>query len=159
MIIPYIFHKRCRDHKHTQNCTNSIANHLDSLIFALVSIWDNVSRWFFIALHIILYLFNVCHGGFPYSSHKSQGDLYAIRKMQYSIFLLFGIFRSSNDDTLKWIAQDLTADKSTLVQVISWFRQTVSQYLSQSWCSCYAATVWRAGNVVGSYGITCGPFY
>ena len=34
---------------------------------------------------------------------------------------------------LAWKPQDLTDDKSTLVQVMAWCRQTTSHYLSQCW--------------------------
>ena len=34
---------------------------------------------------------------------------------------------------LRWMPQDLTDDKSTLVQVIAWCRQATSHYLSQCW--------------------------
>ena len=36
---------------------------------------------------------------------------------------------------LTWKPQDLTDDKSTLVQVMAWCRQATSQYLSQCWPS------------------------
>ena len=34
---------------------------------------------------------------------------------------------------ITWAVQDLTDDKSTLVQVMAWCRQATSQYLSQCW--------------------------
>ena len=34
---------------------------------------------------------------------------------------------------LRWMPQDLTDDKSTLVQVVVWCRQATSHYLSQCW--------------------------
>ena len=36
---------------------------------------------------------------------------------------------------LKWMLQDLTDDKSTLVQVMAWCHQATSHYLSQCWPS------------------------
>ena len=47
--------------------------------------------------------------------------------------LLIGIFRSSHDNALRWMPQDLTDDKSILVQVMAWCRQATSHYLSQCW--------------------------
>ena len=44
---------------------------------------------------------------------------------------LIGIFRSSHDNAFRWMPQDLTDDKSTLVQVMAWCRQATSHYLSQ----------------------------
>ena len=51
------------------------------------------------------------------------------------VFLLIGIFRSSQDTALRWMPQDLTDDKSTLVQVMAWCCQATSHYLSQCWLS------------------------
>ena len=45
------------------------------------------------------------------------------------------IFRPSHDNVLWWMPQDLTDDKSTLVQVMAWCRQAARQYLSQCWLS------------------------
>ena len=46
--------------------------------------------------------------------------------------LLISIFRSSNDNVLRKMPQDLT-DKSTLVQVMAWCCQATSHYLNQCW--------------------------
>ena len=53
----------------------------------------------------------------------------------YNLVLLIGIFRSSHDNALQLMSQDLTDDKSTLVQVMAWCRQATSHYLSQCWLS------------------------
>ena len=53
----------------------------------------------------------------------------------FNLVLLIGIFRSSHDNALWWMPQDLTDDKSTLVQVMAWCRQATSHYLSQCWLS------------------------
>ena len=52
----------------------------------------------------------------------------------FNFVLLIGVFRSS-DNALRWMPQDLTDDKSTLVQVMDWCRQATSHYLSQCWPS------------------------
>ena len=44
--------------------------------------------------------------------------------------LLIGILY---DNALRWMPQNITDDKSTLVQVIAWCRQATSHYLSQCW--------------------------
>ena len=44
-----------------------------------------------------------------------------------------GIFRSSHDNALRWMPRDFTDNKSTLVQVMAWCHQAISQYLSQCW--------------------------
>ena len=53
----------------------------------------------------------------------------------FNLVLLIGIFRSFHDNALGWMPQDLTDDKSTLVQVMAWCRQATSHYLSQCWLS------------------------
>ena len=55
----------------------------------------------------------------------------------FNLVLLTGIFRSSHDNALRWMPQDLTVtdDKSRLVQVMAWCRQTTSHYLSLCWLS------------------------
>ena len=51
----------------------------------------------------------------------------------FNLVLPFGIFRSSYVKALRWLPQDLTDDKSTLVQVMACCRQTTSYYMSQCW--------------------------
>ena len=53
----------------------------------------------------------------------------------FNLVLLIGIFRSSHHNALRWMPQDLTDDKSTLVQVMAWCCQATSHYLSQCWLS------------------------
>ena len=51
----------------------------------------------------------------------------------FNLVLLIGIFRFFHDNTTRWMPQDLSDDKSTLVQVMAWCRQATSHYLSQCW--------------------------
>ena len=53
----------------------------------------------------------------------------------FKLVLLISSFRSSHDNSLRWMPQDLTDNKSTLVQVMAWCRQATSHYLSQCWLS------------------------
>ena len=53
----------------------------------------------------------------------------------FNLVLLIDIFRSFHDNAVWWMPQDLTDDKSTLVQVMFWCRQATSHYLSQCWLS------------------------
>ena len=53
----------------------------------------------------------------------------------FNLILLIVIFRSLHDNALRWMSQDLTDDKSTLVQVMAWCLQATSHYLSQCWLS------------------------
>ena len=64
------------------------------------------------------------------------------KNVTFNPVLLIGIFRSTHDNALRWMPQDLTDDKSALVQVMAWWRQTTSHYLSQWWL-----------NSLSSYGI------
>ena len=66
----------------------------------------------------------------PPLTHWSLGDLGAILKCNFQSCLLIDIFRSSNDNAFKWMPQDLTGDKLTLVQVMAWCRQATSHYLN-----------------------------
>ena len=45
-----------------------------------------------------------------------------------NVIFNLGIFKSSYDNVLRWMPQDLTDDKSTLVQVMAWCHQTTSHY-------------------------------
>ena len=51
----------------------------------------------------------------------------------FSPVLLIGIIKSSYDNVLRWMPQDLTDDKFTLVQVMAWCRQATSHSLNQCW--------------------------
>ena len=51
----------------------------------------------------------------------------------FSPLWLIGIFKLSLDNALRWMPQDRTDDKSTMVQVMAWCRQATSHYLSQCW--------------------------
>ena len=39
----------------------------------------------------------------------------------------------SNEVAIRWMSQDFTKDKSTLVQVLAWCHQATCHYLSQCW--------------------------
>ena len=55
----------------------------------------------------------------------------------FNLALLICIFKSSSNNMLRWMPQDLTDDinhdKSTLVQVMAWCHQAASHYLNQCW--------------------------
>ena len=51
----------------------------------------------------------------------------------FNLALLIDIFKSSYDNVLRWMPQNLTDDKSTLVQVKAWCHQATRHYLSQCW--------------------------
>ena len=57
------------------------------------------------------------------SPHSWPKHHYSRQLMHYSLY----------HNGLRWLLQDLTDDKSTLVQVMAWCRQAPSHYLSQCW--------------------------
>ena len=63
-------------------------------------------------------------------THSSRGDLDAILKMQFSIWLYLEIFFCKY---VQMHASNLTDNKWALVQVMAWCRQAISHYLSQCW--------------------------
>ena len=89
----------------------------------------------------------------------------------FKLGLLICIFKSSYDNIVRWISQELTY-KSTLVQVMAWCRQATSHYLSQCWprsmlpygvtrpqwvkkCYCYHNKIKQNKNVCIFHGIYC----
>ena len=53
-----------------------------------------------------------------------------IRKIIFKLTLVNGGWGISYEIALSWMPQDLTDDKSTLVQVMAWCRQATSHYLN-----------------------------
>ena len=51
----------------------------------------------------------------------------------FNLVLFIGILKFLYDNALRWMPQNVTDDKSTLVQVMAWCRQATSHYLSQCW--------------------------
>ena len=81
----------------------------------------------FQGVHVIkfsLAIFNSLAPGRSYHDFKN---------VIFNLVLLIGIFKSSYDNVLRWMPQDLTDDRSTLVQVMAWCRQATSHYLNQCW--------------------------
>ena len=55
------------------------------------------------------------------------------RKVILKLTLVNGSWGVTYEIALRWTPQDLTDDKSTLVQVMAWCCQAISHYLSQCW--------------------------
>ena len=55
------------------------------------------------------------------------------RKVIFKLTLVNGGWGISYEIALRWMPQDLTDDKSTLVRVMAWCRLATSHYLSQCW--------------------------
>ena len=65
----------------------------------------------------------------PYSlTYWPLGDLNV--NVSLNLASVIGIFKSSYDNVLRWMPQDLTDDKSTLIQVMAWCRQAITHYLN-----------------------------
>ena len=67
-------------------------------------------------------------------THWPLGDLNVIFiNVIFNIALLIRVFKSSYENVLRWMPQDLPDQMSTLVQVMAWCRQATSHYLNQCW--------------------------
>ena len=55
------------------------------------------------------------------------------RNAIFNFIFRIGIFKSFSDNVLSWLQWGLRDDKSTLVKVMAWCRQTTSNYLNQCW--------------------------
>ena len=58
---------------------------------------------------------------------------FKFRLVIFKPILVNGGWGISNEIALRWMPQDLTDDKSTLVQVMAWCRQATIHSLSQCW--------------------------
>ena len=70
-------------------------------------------------------------GAQPFNSLAPGGFGCNFKNSIFRVALLIGTFRASFDKVLGLMIQDLTDDKSTLVQVMAWCRQAKSHYLNQ----------------------------
>ena len=59
-----------------------------------------------------------------------------LKKVIFKLISRINILSILCEIVLSWMPQDLTDDKSTLVQVMAWCRQATSHYLSQCWPRC-----------------------
>ena len=66
---------------------------------------------------------------FTILSHWPLGDVHEI----FKLIPVIGGWGISCEIALRWMPLALTADKSTLVQVMAWCRQATSNYLRQCW--------------------------
>ena len=69
----------------------------------------------------------------PFNSLAPGRSSCDFKNLIFNLALLIGIFKSSSENILRWMPQDLTDDKSTLVQVMAWCRQATSHYQKQCW--------------------------
>ena len=56
-----------------------------------------------------------------------------LRKIIFKLSLVTDGYDISSEIALRLTSQDLSGDKSTLVQVMAWCRQATSHYLNQCW--------------------------
>ena len=72
--------------------------------------------------------------GHHWLTHWSLGDVDVILNiMLFKLKSRAEFLSISCEIALRWMPQDFTDDKSTLVQVMAWCRQATSHYLSQCW--------------------------
>ena len=67
------------------------------------------------------------------SSAPGRFQFNLFRLVIFKLTLVNGGWGISYEIALRWMPLDLTDDKSTLVQVMTWCCQTTSHYLSQCW--------------------------
>ena len=73
----------------------------------------------------------------PHFNSMAPGRFqFNLRKVIFKLTLVNGGWGISYEIALRWMPQDLTDDKSTLVQLMAWCRQATSHYLSQCWLRC-----------------------
>ena len=84
----------------------------------------------YIFYYIIAFVMSLYHEFDSLAPGRSECDS---KDGIFNFVLLIVIFRSSHDNARWWMPQDLTDDKSTLVQVMAWCRQATSHYLNQCW--------------------------
>ena len=58
---------------------------------------------------------------------------YDLKNAMFNVVLLIGVSSYHHNNALRWVPQDLTDDKSTLVYVMAWCHQATSHYLNQCW--------------------------
>ena len=101
------------------------------------ALWDLCNRFIraWLSDYILLFNMHVICCPCPKANlltHWPLGDL-NFKNVIFNLDLLNGIFKSFYDNVLRWMPQDLTDGKSTLVQVMAWCRQATSHYLNQCW--------------------------
>ena len=66
--------------------------------------------------------------------YRPLGDYNKIlEKITFKLILVTDGCDISSEIALRWTSRDLSDDKSTLVQVMAWYRQASSHYLNQCW--------------------------
>ena len=75
----------------------------------------------------------VYHCDFDLNSLAPGRFQFNFRWVIFKLTLVNGGCGISYEITLRWMPRDLTDNKSTLVQVMAWWRQATSHYLSQCW--------------------------
>ena len=66
-------------------------------------------------------------------THWTLGNLNEMLGTILQIISVIDGWGISCELALRWMSLDLTDDKSTLVQVMAWYRQATSRYLSKCW--------------------------
>ena len=102
-----------------------------NLIYILVISFTSLLLFLLFFIALVYYVTMANSGKFNSLAPERSGCDY--KNVISNLVLLIGIFRSPHDNALWWMPQDLTDNKSTLVQVMVWCCQAESHYLSQCW--------------------------
>ena len=80
-----------------------------------------------------LALLGFCHRNWWINSLAPGRFQFHLREVIFKLNLVNGGWGISYEIALRWMPQDLTDNKSTLVHVMAWCHQATSHYLSQCW--------------------------
>ena len=95
-----------------------------------VIINSSLGLWIVICFRTSHYL-KQCWLNLTFNSLTPGRFQFNFRKVIFRLTLVNGGWGISYEIVLRWMPQDLTDDKSTLVQVMAWCRQAASHYLNQ----------------------------
>ena len=125
-------------YKHFEpNLINFCLFHIESLEVNCSLLWINSTPCYTAPFAPVYWINSLAPGKFELN----------FRHAIFKRILVIDDWGISCEIALTWKPQDLTDDKSTLVQVMAWCRQATSHYLSQCWPS-----------FLSPYGITRPPW-
>ena len=97
-------------------------------------VWANKAggAWHIQHVHEYTLLTHKSTGG-PFNSLSPRICSFNIEFVIFKLISWTDILSVSCEIALSWMPQDITGDKSTLVQVMAWCHQATCHYLSQRW--------------------------
>ena len=94
---------------------------------------QNLRLWLLRHVHVLTELFFFAPIIYYHSLAPGRFYLMTFRWLIIMLILVIDDWCISCEIDIRWMWQDFTDDKSTLVQVMDWCRQATSHYLSQRW--------------------------